>query len=158
MSLPDKRTIRERILEVDFVWIVVLCCLACFAFVIGNIIVLGWHRQPADPIHYIADADPELGKRALQEYGCGACHVIPGIANASGRVGPRLTDIHEQIYLGGVLANTPENMIRWIRFPEEVAPNTAMPNLNVSEEEAKHMASYLYSLSKRSIFRDFFSR
>jgi cytochrome c1 len=48
--------------------------------------------------------------------------------------------------LAGELANTPENMIRWIQDPQSVEPRTAMPNLHVSEEDARNMVAYLYSL------------
>jgi cytochrome c1 len=48
--------------------------------------------------------------------------------------------------IAGELANTPENMVRWIRDPLAVEPNTAMPNLQVSEETARDMVAYLYTL------------
>jgi cytochrome c1 len=48
--------------------------------------------------------------------------------------------------LGGVLPNTPENMARWIRAPQEVAPLTAMPNLGVTQRDARDIAAYLATL------------
>jgi cytochrome c len=90
--------------------------------------------------------DPERGKLLLRQYGCGSCHKIPGVASARGNVGPPLDAIANRVYLAGVLPNTPENMTRWIRVPQEIDPRTAMPNLQVSEGHAQDMVAYLYRL------------
>jgi cytochrome c len=37
-------------------------------------------------------------------------------------------------------------MLRWIRDPQSVNPRTVMPNLGVTEQHARDMAAYLYSL------------
>jgi len=86
------------------------------------------------------------GKNDIRSYGCGACHVIPGVPGASGRVGPSLADIAHQSFVGGVVANTPANMIAWIQDPPALSPRTAMPNLNVSNSDARDIAAYLYTL------------
>jgi cytochrome c2 len=91
------------------------------------------------------DADPEAGREYLVAYGCGACHRIEGIRSAAGTVGPPLVDYEQRHYVAGNLKNTPANLTRWIRFPQEVEPGTAMPNLGVSEAEARAMVAYLYS-------------
>lgn len=86
------------------------------------------------------------GKNDIRSYGCGACHVIPGVPGASGRVGPSLADIAHQSFVGGVVANTPQNMMAWIEDPPALSPRTAMPNLNVSNADARDIAAYLYTL------------
>lgn len=85
------------------------------------------------------------GAEAIASYGCGACHVIPGVERARGRVGPPLTDFAERAYVAGRVVNTPENLVAWIRVPDSVEPGTAMPTLGVSEEEARDIAAYLYA-------------
>ena len=59
--------------------------------------------------------DPERGKAAIHRYGCGACHTIPGIAGHGANVGPPLSELAARVYLAGVLPNTPENLVRWLR-------------------------------------------
>lgn len=86
------------------------------------------------------------GRSAIKRYGCGACHTIAGVRPARGRVGPPLSGVAERRYLGGHLKNTPENMTRWIQNPQAFAPGTAMPNMGVSETEARDITAYLYSL------------
>lgn len=90
----------------------------------------------------------EQGADALRAYGCGACHTIPGIPGANTRVGPPLSDWAERHYIAGTLPNTPENMVRWIQDPQAIRPGTAMPDLDVTDEDARHMSAYLYSLGR----------
>lgn len=84
-------------------------------------------------------------QEAIDTYGCGSCHTIPGIRGADGLVGPPLTRFHERPYIAGQLPNTPENLVHWIMSPQEVAPGTAMPDLEVVEEDARAIATYLQS-------------
>lgn len=93
-----------------------------------------------------AVGDPKLGKAAIRRYGCGACHTIPGIPGAQGIVGPPLIKIARRAYLAGLLPNTPDNMVRWLKNPPEVDPSTAMPVMGLTEAEARHISAYLYTL------------
>jgi cytochrome c len=94
----------------------------------------------------ITGGDVERGRTAIGKYGCAACHTIPGIAGATATVGPPLERIAVRTYLGGHLTNSPGNMIRWIQKPQEVDPNNAMPNMGVTDQDAKDIAAYLYTL------------
>jgi cytochrome c2 len=91
-------------------------------------------------------SDVERGRVAIRYYGCPACHTIPGVPGADGLVGPPLAGIASRIYLGGTVPNTPENIMRWIQRPQTVAPGTAMPNIPMSEQEARDISGYLYTL------------
>ncbi len=82
---------------------------------------------------------------AIDTYGCGSCHTIPGIRGADGLVGPPLTQFHERPYIAGQIPNTPENLVHWIMNPQEIEPGTAMPDLDVTEEDARAIAAYLQS-------------
>ena len=93
----------------------------------------------------LTGGNPDRGAVAIRQYGCGACHTIPGIRGADGLVGPPLTGIAERAYVGGVLTNTPENLVRWIQNPPAVDPKTAMPNVGVTYSDAVDIAGYLYS-------------
>lgn len=86
------------------------------------------------------------GARMIQYYGCGSCHVIPGISGAAGLAGPPLSGIASRMYIAGVLENTPQNMMRWIENPKAVDEKTVMPNLGVTHADAADIAGYLYTL------------
>jgi mono/diheme cytochrome c family protein len=105
----------------------------------------GLHQLPADPVWDVPDSDIDRGREAILAHGCGGCHVIPGVRTATGRVGPQLIGLREQTYIAGVLANTPDNLIAWIMVPQDINPMTAMPNLEVSAQEARDIAAYLYA-------------
>jgi cytochrome c2 len=87
----------------------------------------------------------------IAAYGCGTCHTIPGVPGARARVGPPLWGIADRAYIAGVLPNTESDMIRWLRNPPAVDPRTLMPNMGVSEQDARHIAAYLYALRAESV-------
>jgi cytochrome c len=89
---------------------------------------------------------PQRGKAAISKYGCGTCHTIPGVRGANALVGPNLDQVASRMYVAGVLPNTPDNMIRWVQHPRDVDPLTAMPNLGVTDQDARDIAGYLYTL------------
>jgi cytochrome c len=94
----------------------------------------------------VAGGDPDRGREELRRYGCGACHFVPGVDGATGRVAPPLTAFADRGFVAGVLPNNADELIRWIQDPPSVNPQTAMPDLGVTEEDARHMAAYLYTL------------
>ncbi len=110
-----------------------------------DFVTRGVQRFPVNPQWPMGDADANRGKALLTSYGCGACHVIPGIRQATGRVGPKLEDLVHQMYIAGMLRNTPDDLMTWIQHPQEINPLTAMPTLGVTEEDARDMVAYLYS-------------
>jgi cytochrome c2 len=90
--------------------------------------------------------DPRRGPDKLTGYGCATCHVIPGIREARGLVGPPLTSIGSRVYLAGRLPNTPDNILKWIQHPHQVDEQTAMPDTGVTDADARDIAAYLYTL------------
>ena len=43
-------------------------------------------------------------------------------------------------------ANTPENLQRWLVNPQALKPGVLMPNLGLSQDQAKALTAYLLSL------------
>ena len=99
--------------------------------------------------HGSDSASPESAKRGKQQiiaYGCGSCHVIPGIRQANGLAGPPLNHFARRAYIAGEVPNSPDLLIQWIAVPQSIEPGTAMPNLGVSYGKARDIAAYLYTL------------
>ena len=90
--------------------------------------------------------DPERGHRAIERFGCGACHVIPGVEGARARIGPSLEGIGSRARLAGQLPNNADNLVRWIRKPQEVKPGNLMPDLGIGDRDARDIAAYLSTL------------
>lgn len=98
------------------------------------------------PSTVVAGGDPARGKTQIVAYGCGSCHVIPGVRGARGLVGPPLTQFAHRAFIAGQVPNNSEFLVRWITVPQSIEPGTAMPNLGVTEGQARDMAAYLYTL------------
>ena len=94
----------------------------------------------------VALPSPTNGRRLLYAYGCGSCHAIPGVGEADGTSGPPLSRVGSRFYIAGVLQNTTENMVHWSAQPQEVQPGNAMPDLGVTQGQARDIAAYLYTL------------
>jgi cytochrome c len=90
--------------------------------------------------------DSHRGAALIDQYRCGACHYIPGIHDARGMVGPPLMFFGQRTFIAGEVPNSPENLVQWIRSPKSIEPGTAMPELGLSEQEARDVAAYLYTL------------
>lgn len=91
----------------------------------------------------VAGGDPLRGEELFAEVGCGSCHRLDRADDADGVAGPPLDDFAARLYIAGSLENTPEELVRWLRSPQSVEPGTAMPDLGLSERQARHLAAYL---------------
>ena len=98
------------------------------------------------PPSAIRPGDPARGVAAMHQYACATCHTIPGVVGAAAHVGPPLAGVGDRKFLGGRLPNSPENLVKWIRHPREVSPQSLMPDLGVTEQHARDMAAYLLTL------------
>jgi putative membrane protein len=120
---------------------------AAMAFMVTaaiSISISGCTRAQAN--REVAGGDAHRGAVAIQHYGCGSCHAIPGIPLATGAVGPPLAGIADRGMIAGIVPNTPDEMVRWIVMPQSMSPGNAMPNLGVSDGQARDIAAYLYTL------------
>ncbi|HYC53081.1 MAG TPA: c-type cytochrome [Gemmatimonadaceae bacterium] len=95
---------------------------------------------------HMTGGDATAGRALLRPYGCATCHTIPGVQGSDGTIGPPLAGLASRMYVGGVVTNTPANLIRWIVNPKAIDAKTAMPVVGVSEEQARDIAAYLYTL------------
>lgn len=105
-------------------------------------------RDTTHRLALLPGADPQRGRVAIREYGCGTCHVVPGVNGARGRVGPSLAQIGRQRIIAGRLPNTPENLVNWIVAPQGLDPNTVMPLTGITRREARDVVAYLYSVGR----------
>ncbi|HEX8459297.1 MAG TPA: c-type cytochrome [Pyrinomonadaceae bacterium] len=120
------------------------CIFACAALVLAFAACRGYSGRAA--AEAATGGDAERGLAAINRYGCGTCHTIPGVAGANGQVGPPLAGIASRTYIAGVLENKPDALVRWIQNPRAVDDKTAMPVLGVTEQDARDIAGYLYTL------------
>ncbi len=103
------------------------------------------------------------GRRVFHEESyCVLCHAING-TSAAGNIGPNLTNMGSRSTIAaGMLENTRENLVRWIRDPASVKPGVEMPGseapatrtgggewqaTGLDEEQLEAVAAYLSSLT-----------
>jgi cytochrome c oxidase subunit 2 len=86
------------------------------------------------------------GRRIFREMTCVNCHAVEGTA-AGGAAGPDLTHIASRRFIGARIApNTPENLRRWLRDPQQVKPGAKMPNFKLSDGQVEALVAYLETL------------
>jgi cytochrome c2 len=126
--------------------------LAGLLFVVALIGVLYEYVQQRERLRTQAamdvGGDPSRGEAMFIQYGCGSCHALKDVRNATGTVGPPLDGVALRTIIAGHLANKPENMEKWIRDPQQVSPGTAMPDLGVGEGDARDITAFLYTRAK----------
>lgn len=98
------------------------------------------------PVWNVSGGDVGRGRHLVQELGCARCHTIPGIDGPKGNVGPPLVKFGERTFVAGMLRNEPGNLVRWIRSPQSVVPGNAMPDMGITEQQARDIAAFLYTL------------
>ncbi|MBM4166457.1 MAG: c-type cytochrome [Ignavibacteria bacterium] len=92
----------------------------------------------------------ERGKQLVDEVGCKGCHVIDGderVRNLRGKsydIAPELSRIGSK--------TTPQWLYEWIRNPKQFRADAQMPNLRLTEQEAKDIVAYLQTLNDKRQF------
>lgn len=97
-----------------------------------------------------ASADLEKGAKLFSERTCSTCHIVKGQFDTAIRAatsGPNLSHVGSRMNIAAnTLVNSPENLAKWIAKPSAIKPGSKMPDLNLTPDEAKAIATYLYSL------------
>ena len=108
-------------------------------------LVGGCSRNETEP-HAAYMGNAQQGLVIIERSGCGSCHLVPGVPDSEGLVGPPLHGFAHRRFVAGLLPNTPDHLIYWIRFPQSVVPGNVMPNSGLSEDQARDVAAYLATL------------
>ncbi len=102
--------------------------------------VAAQRATPAEPAGAAAE-----GKAIFASRACVGCHTIRGVS--AGVLGPDLTTFGSRKTLAaGILPNTPANVAAWVKDPGAIKPGAKMPNLGLSDAEARSVAAYLANL------------
>ena len=88
----------------------------------------------------------EDGKSLFISKACTGCHVIKGIPEAQGKVGPELTYQASNVQIMGVVANTEENLKKYLKDPVKLKPGISMPNQHLTDSEIDALVAFLRTL------------
>jgi cytochrome c oxidase subunit II len=97
----------------------------------------------------VAPPEPEgaaaEGKAVFTRSACVGCHTIRGVS--AGALGPDLTHFGSRALFGaGLWPTTVDHVVAWVKDPAALKPGSKMPNLHLTDAEAKALAVYLTSL------------
>lgn len=116
------------------------------ALAIAIVMAVPAGAQDVPRFRQVIGGDPERGRALIADYACGVCHAIPGIRGARGSVGPDLNRFGSRDLIAGIVPNRPDLLVLWLEEPAAIAPDTGMPDVGVSHEEAEDIAAYLATL------------
>lgn len=117
-----------------------------FCILVGSIAV-SMAALAFTPVSLHAESLKEAAANIIRNKGCAACHYVPGVPEAMGRLGPSLKNLSKRVRIvGGQLENTPDNMRDWLKNPKEVKPSTMMPNLGLSDREIEILLEFFQTL------------
>ena len=92
---------------------------------------------PADPLY-------AAGEKLFTSKGCVGCHSLQAYQAPTGMVGPNLANVGARSWIAaGTLPNTDANLAQWIQYPQTVKHGVLMPNLGVTDAEAKALVAFL---------------
>lgn len=91
------------------------------------------HSDPVPLKELPIKGNPEIGKQLVKDVGCLGCHSV-GDAKVNNH-GPELVNLGSKV--------SSEWLFTWLRDPKHYSPDTRMPNLRLSDEEAAHITAYL---------------
>ena len=89
--------------------------------------------------------DAVAGKDIFAKSACVGCHTIKGVS--AGVLGPDLSHFGSRKLFGaGLWETNVDNVAAWVKDPPKLKPGSKMPNLHLSDGDAKAVAAYLVGL------------
>lgn len=105
-----------------------------------------WYESQLAPAVEPTDSLVARGRDLFVAGSCALCHAIDGTP-ARSRVGPPLTHLAARPTIAaGTLANTRENLRRWIRDPQAIKPGVRMPPNPLPAADMDALLAYLGTL------------
>lgn len=104
---------------------------------------------PPDRTPTLGDANAAKGRQLVADKGCVACHTFPDVKWPRGGLGPSLWDFGRQGLIAGRLPNQPGVLMQFVRNAPALVPGTAMPAISMTDEEARDVTAYLFTLKPR---------
>lgn len=101
-------------------------------------------QTPAPGPQAPAEADTVAGSKLFAAKGCIGCHSLNAVKFSKGLIGPNLANVGARRYIAaGTLLNTDANLAHWIQHPSSIKHGVLMPELGLSEADARTLAAYL---------------
>ena len=112
------------------------------AFFTGTLLVITANLALIGKSQFNHDLKDQVAYRLMEGYGCFSCHKLAGRGS---QVGPALDQIglkRDELWLR-----------QWVHRPQDIKPDTRMPNFNMPDEHAEQIAKFLKSLQRKAYER-----
>ena len=105
-----------------------------------------WLTEQARPSENPPTESAQAGRDFFFAQSCANCHAIGG-TSAQATAGPDLTHLASRRQLAaGMLDNTPANLTRWLKNPQQIKPGCQMPNFGLDDNQLTQLVAYLEGL------------
>jgi cytochrome c oxidase subunit 2 len=105
-----------------------------------------WLEHQARPVENSVNESSQAGKSFFFAQTCANCHAIRGTPSGA-TAGPDLTHLASRRQLAaGLFDNTPQNLARWLKNPQQLKPGCQMPNFSLSDDQVTQLVAYLEEL------------
>jgi cytochrome c oxidase subunit 2 len=105
-----------------------------------------WEKQQAQPAVAPTGALAIAGNTLFGSLTCASCHALYGTPYQAD-IGPNLTHLaSRQTLAAGLLTNTAANLKLWLKEPQELKPDSHMPDLHLSTSQVAALTAYLEEL------------
>ncbi len=107
--------------------------------------------KPMSPRGAYVGGSAVAGKALFESVGCQDCHVVGTMTKVRDARGTSY-DIAPELSKVGSKVN-PDWLYDWVRNPRHYDPQTRMPNLRLTDQEAKNVVAYLMTLKDTTVER-----
>ena len=98
-----------------------------------------WERRQLQDVSAPNTALARRGYELYKEKTCLNCHAV--------NIGPNLNHVASRTTLAsGIIPNSHEMLIQWLRDPQTIKPGAHMPNFQLTTDEVEALAAYLETL------------
>ncbi len=94
------------------------------------------------------------GEKLYTQLGCQGCHIVEPEAIVEENNSYNLLNKHGSNLIGLGSKTTPKWLFNWLKNPHEYWAETKMPNLRLTDDEAKDITSYLMSMKNEKFDND----
>lgn len=106
-----------------------------------------WEHRALEHAPTPTTPEADRGAHLFAQMTCARCHNITGNGNNAPIAGPDLTHLAGRRTLGaGVMKNSPSELARWLKDPQDVKEGSHMPNVQLSEAQIADFVAYFETL------------
>jgi len=114
---------------------------------IASVVAYIWDKSETPLYEDPPSGDPARGQEIFETVGCTGCHIMEGEATRDDFF-PQINRLHGPNLIGTGSKVSAGWLYEWIRDPKQYAPDTRMPDLRLSDQQAADVTAFLMQSRK----------